>query len=373
MNNTSFRSPRQRRWLCATGGAVLALVATACTMTGVRQAPIIEKSERRDGARTAAQSAAPAIAPGSRAAQDGTYVVQRGDTLYSIALDFGQDFRDIARWNGLDDPAKLQVGQTLRVVAPEGDTTMAAASAVPVQPVGTIDTRPLASAPAPVSLPPVGGASSSGAPTAAPPGAAPAEKPASPAMPAPSASSTPPASTAPSAASAPSTSVAPTAGAAASTPAPAAASAQKPSSPAATPPIELAKAAPPKGAAKESASGWAWPVNGKVLEEFHETRNKGIDIAGNEGDPVLAASDGQVVYSGSGLRGYGNLVIIKHTDDYISAYAHNRQILVKQGQTVKRGQQIAELGKSDAEVPKLHFEIRRQGKPVDPLKYLPAR
>lgn len=110
-----------------------------------------------------------------------------------------------------------------------------------------------------------------------------------------------------------------------------------------------------------------------MLEEFHETRNKGIDIAGNEGDPVLAASDGQVVYSGSGLRGYGNLVIIKHTDDYISAYAHNRQILVKQGQTVKRGQQIAELGKSDAEVPKLHFEIRRQGKPVDPLKYLPAR
>ncbi len=110
-----------------------------------------------------------------------------------------------------------------------------------------------------------------------------------------------------------------------------------------------------------------------MIEAFDDARNKGIDIAGKEGDPVLASNDGHVVYAGSGLRGYGNLVIIKHTDDFISAYAHNRSILVKQGQAVKRGQRIAEMGKTDADLPKLHFEVRRQGKPVDPMRYLPAR
>jgi len=121
------------------------------------------------------------------------------------------------------------------------------------------------------------------------------------------------------------------------------------------------------------ASDWIWPVNGRVIDKFDEKRNKGIGIAGKEGDPVVASADGQVVYSGSGLRGYGNLVILKHNDDFISAYAHNRQILVKQGQMVKRGQRIAEVGRSDTTQPKLHFEIRRQGKPVDPLAYLPPR
>jgi lipoprotein NlpD len=130
---------------------------------------------------------------------------------------------------------------------------------------------------------------------------------------------------------------------------------------------------PAAPAIADSGLAWIWPVSGKVIEGFDETRNKGIDIAGSEGDPVHAAGDGQVVYRGNGLRGYGNLVIIKHTDEFISAYAHNRQILVEQGQTVKRGQRIAEMGKSDADAPKLHFEVRRQGKPVDPLKYLPAR
>jgi len=110
-----------------------------------------------------------------------------------------------------------------------------------------------------------------------------------------------------------------------------------------------------------------------VTDKFDEKRNKGIGIAAREGDPVVASADGQVVYSGSGLRGYGNLVILKHNDDFISAYAHNRQILVKQGQMVKKGQRIAEVGKTDASQPKLHFEIRRQGKPVDPLAYLPPR
>ncbi|HEU0200666.1 MAG TPA: peptidoglycan DD-metalloendopeptidase family protein [Burkholderiaceae bacterium] len=123
----------------------------------------------------------------------------------------------------------------------------------------------------------------------------------------------------------------------------------------------------------DASGNWIWPSPGRLIESFDETRNKGIDIAGKEGEPVIAANDGEVVYSGSGLRGYGNLVIIKHADEFISAYAHNKQILVEQGQAVKRGQRIAELGKTDANQPKLHFEIRHRGKPVDPLKYLPPR
>jgi lipoprotein NlpD len=122
----------------------------------------------------------------------------------------------------------------------------------------------------------------------------------------------------------------------------------------------------------EPSVQWHWPPPGKVTENCDETRNKGIDIAGNDGVPVTAAADGEVVYVGSALRGYGNLVIVKHNDEFISAYAHNRQVLVKQGQAVKRGQRIAEFGKTDADRVKLHFEIRRQGKPVDPLRYLPA-
>lgn len=134
---------------------------------------------------------------------------------------------------------------------------------------------------------------------------------------------------------------------------------------------DSAKSEPPK--AEASPIAFAWPTKGAVIATFEEPRNKGIDIAGSEGEPVAAAADGEVAYVGSALRGYGNLVIIKHSDDFVSAYAHNKQVVVKQGQTVKKGQRIADLGKSDADRPKLHFEIRRQGKPVDPIRYLPAR
>lgn len=153
------------------------------------------------------------------------------------------------------------------------------------------------------------------------------------------------------------------------------------SAPAATPP-RTPVAAPvstpattPVLATARSASGWAWPASGQVIEEFSSngSLNKGIDIAGDLGQPVLAASDGSVVYAGSGLRGYGELVIIKHNDTYVSAYGHNRRLLVKEGQRVRAGQQIAEMGSTDTDRVKLHFEIRRQGKPVDPLQYLPRR
>jgi lipoprotein NlpD len=118
---------------------------------------------------------------------------------------------------------------------------------------------------------------------------------------------------------------------------------------------------------------FAWPANGSVVGAFDEVKNKGLDIAGQAGDPILAAADGQVVYAGSGLRGYGNLIILKHNNTFLTAYAHNQTLLVKEDQQVRKGQKIAEMGKTDADRVKLHFEIRRQGKPVDPAKFLPAR
>ena len=146
---------------------------------------------------------------------------------------------------------------------------------------------------------------------------------------------------------------------------------------AAKPVAATAPAAPPTSATTASSDGdepvsFQWPVRGPLLSGFDEAKNKGLDISGKAGDPVLAAADGKVVYAGSGLRGYGNLIILKHNNTYLTAYAHNQTLLVKEEQTIKRGQKIAEMGNSDADQVKLHFEIRRQGKPVDPAKYLPA-
>ncbi|MGE5028179.1 MAG: peptidoglycan DD-metalloendopeptidase family protein, partial [Betaproteobacteria bacterium] len=143
-----------------------------------------------------------------------------------------------------------------------------------------------------------------------------------------------------------------------------------------------AAASPPAASVPGAAGGaigdddenvdWMWPTKGKVVVNYSDGASlKGLDIAGSAGQPVVAAAAGKVVYAGSGLRGYGKLVIIKHNKTYLSAYAHNRQILVKEGQNVAKGQKIAEMGDSDAEQVKLHFEIRRLGKPVDPVKYLP--
>jgi lipoprotein NlpD len=118
---------------------------------------------------------------------------------------------------------------------------------------------------------------------------------------------------------------------------------------------------------------WMWPSDGKIVATFDEGKSKGIDIAGKLGQQVMAAGAGKVMYAGSGIRGYGNLVIVKHSNSLLSAYAHNRSIVVKEGQTVSKGQVIAEMGDSDADSVKLHFEIRQQGKPVDPSRFLPSR
>jgi len=278
---------------------IVAALLGGCTVTSTREAPVADRSTASVDrpASPPAKPAAPRVAPA-----DGGYIVQPGDTLFSIAAAYGRDVKDLARWNGIDDPSRIRVGQVLRVVPPSSE----AAAVLPVSPTGPAVTKPLEGAGPAGDMPP-----SAGAPT-------------------------PPA---------------------------------QPS----TVPGPVASIPDSKPAAAAASADWIWPVNGKVTEKFDEKRNKGIGIAAKEGDPVVASADGQVVYSGSKLRGYGNLVILKHSDDFVSAYAHNRQILVKQGQMVKKGQRIAEVGKTDTSQPKLHFEIRRQGKPVDPLAYLPPR
>jgi lipoprotein NlpD len=117
---------------------------------------------------------------------------------------------------------------------------------------------------------------------------------------------------------------------------------------------------------------FVWPARGTLLAKFSEPASKGVDIGGKLGDPVVAAAPGRVMYTGTGIRGYGKLIVIKHDNGYNSVYAHNREILVKEGQTVTRGQKIAELGDTDSDKPKLHFEIRKSGRPVDPMRYLPG-
>jgi lipoprotein NlpD len=137
------------------------------------------------------------------------------------------------------------------------------------------------------------------------------------------------------------------------------------------PKAETPRAAPQDGG-EEDRLDWAWPVKGKIIGGFSESSNlKGIDIAGTAGQPVVASAPGKVVYAGSGLRGYGKLIIIKHNKTYLSAYAHNRELLVKEGDQVGKGQKIAEMGNTDAGEVKLHFEIRRLGKPMDPARFLP--
>ncbi len=137
-------------------------------------------------------------------------------------------------------------------------------------------------------------------------------------------------------------------------------------------PVAPAPSSTPAPVAAEEAVSFQWPARGNLISGFDEAKNKGLDIGGKVGDPVMAAADGRVVYAGAGLRGYGNLIILKHNNTYLTAYAHNQTLLVKEDQVIKRGQKIAEMGNSDADQVKLHFEIRRQGKPVDPAKYLSA-
>ncbi|WP_238587655.1 peptidoglycan DD-metalloendopeptidase family protein [Caenimonas sp. SL110] len=273
-------------------------VLAGCASSSRAPAPVEDRSAIRHSTAPAQVEVRPAVTGSDNAGKPGYYTVRSGDTLIRIALETGQNWRDIARWNNIENANLIEVGQVLRVVAPV---------AVITESSGVV-TRPVVQGSA----------------------------------------------------------VAVAAGSAASAPR-AAASAQVATAPAAPAP----SAAP--ASAGEDDVAWGWPTTGSVVAGFDEQRNKGLDIAGKPGDPVLATADGRVVYAGAGLRGYGNLIILKHNNTFLSAYAHNQALLVKEDQAVRKGQKIAEMGSSDSDRVKLHFEIRRQGKPVDPAKYLPPR
>ncbi len=271
------------------------------------------------------QPVPPAGAAPARAASR-SYIVKRGDTLYSIALEHGADYRELAQANQIDDPAKIRVGQELRLAAPEERPAPAAQVGTARAPQA-IEARPLDSSAAPAPQAADGAMKTS-----------------------PRALRLPYSEQNLAALSRSETRVE-----------------AKPEAK----PEPKPEPARPLVERDPDAIEFAWPARGRVLQAFAEPNNKGLDIAGKPGDPVLAAASGRVMYTGTGIRGYGKLIVIKHDNNFNSVYAHNREILVKEGQNVARGQRIAELGDTDADTPKLHFEIRKSGKPVDPARYLP--
>jgi lipoprotein NlpD len=281
----------------------------ACT-SPTRQAPVIDRPVQAHHNRPAAPVAPAPAVPAEDAKPDakGSYTVHKGDTLLRIALDHGQNYRDLVTWNNLADPDDIKVGQVLRVTQPDR------VAGVQTSPVPMPDNRP-APPKKPVQLP----------------------------------------------VKRPDTVVA---------------DAAKPDLKGEK--AETVTAAGPAPGTIVTANdddrlSWMWPANGRIVATFDEGKSKGIDIAGKPGQQVMAAGSGKVMYAGSGIRGYGNLVIVKHSNTLLSAYAHNRAIVVKEGDTVSKGQVIAEMGDTDADSVKLHFEIRQQGKPVDPSRFLPSR
>ena len=255
-----------------------------------------------------------------------TYTVKKGDTLYAIGLEFGYDYKDIASANNLSVPYAIKIGQKLNLPV-NGNSEKPIATATEE---GVIVT--------PIKAEPVAAEAKAATPAVTP------------------ILSQPKAVREPFSVEALNR----------STTKPTEAVATKPTT---SPETTTAKPADTKAAGDDSIS-WTWPTNGKVVASFNEASNKGIDIAGAMGQAVNAASSGKVIYSGSDLRGYGNLVIIKHNKTFLSVYAHNSKLVVKEGQIVAAGQKIAEMGNTDSNSVKLHFEIRQQGKSVDPAKYL---
>ncbi len=329
---------------CATL-AVIAGCATRAPAPVVERAPLPPPSSTTAAAPPAAEVTPPPPAPVP------TYTVKRGDTLRTIAQDRGLDTRQLAAWNNLDNPNRLAVGQVLRLGPPASDGELPVPGPTDASGPG-VTTAPLRTPP-PVGAAPGDATAGAGVAAATPQGAR----------------NTDNLKTSPKAIKQPySADALRDFGKLAQAAPPADVATAAPSSPRAA---SAPNASPPIGA-DEDRLDWMWPAKGRVIGTFSDTANlKGIDIAGSAGTPVVASAAGKVVYAGTGLRGYGKLVIIKHNDTYLSAYAHNRSIVVKEGDEVTRGQKIAEMGNTDADQVKLHFEIRRLGKPMDPARYLP--
>jgi lipoprotein NlpD len=319
--------------LCAALAAALTLAG--CSSRPV-QAPVIERAPPSEAMPAAAM---PAAAPEADTRPD-AYIVRRGDTLFSIALDHGLDYKELAAWNNLDNAHRIRPGQQLRLKPPAG-VQEAPVTVNPVTSSGRVETRPL-SAQGPARAEPAARAAGAEEPVKSEPLAR--KLPYSPEN---------------------------------------VALLQRGEAQAKPPPGPAELAPAPSAAPRQEPAGktdsdiddedkveWGWPVRGKILAGFSGANNKGLDIAGKLGDPVIAAAPGRVIYSGE-MRGYGKLAVIKHNKTYSSVYAHNKDILVKEGQSVIKGQKIAEIGNTDADAPKLHFEIRKLGQPVDPARFLP--
>lgn len=285
---------------------VLLVLLSGC-MTG-RPAPVTERLPPQ----TKAPPAKPSKAPVPDQPRPAFYTVKTGDTLYSIALEFGLDYRELAAWNNIE-PSRIRIGQQLRLTPPGG------VIASPLRtPSGTVEAKSLGTGPgaaAGARVEPRGVRVPYSDQTYAQMSGA---------KPDPAAVAKPPTQAEP-------------------------------------------KPFPPSA----DAVDWIWPVTGKIVSPFNDASNKGIGIAGKMGQPVVAAGPGRVIFSGTGIRGLGKLIVIKHNEKYLSVYAHNRELLVKEGQSVARGQKIAEMGDTDSDRVKLHFEIRLMGKPVDPAGLLP--
>lgn len=305
--------------------AALVLLAGFGCMSTHQPAPVSDRTATPPPAKPVVKPVpAPVAAAREPDPRPEFYTVRKGDTLYTIALDQGLDYKELAEWNNLENPNVIRVGQQLRLRAPVSTVVTA-----PLKTPPKVEGRPVGGVP----LPPTGSADAI--------------------------KSQPKGVKVPY-----------------SDQALAQLSGQAQPKPVA-PPIGKADVRPEEKPAMieddDEKIDWGWPANGKLLSMFNETTNlKGIGIAGKLGQAVIAGAPGRVLYSGDGIRGYGKLVIIKHNKAYLSVYAHNSQLLVKEGQSVVKGQKIADMGASDSEQVKLHFEIRRFGKPIDPLKSLPA-
>lgn len=313
--------------------ALLLASLAGCTAPGpapVRDAQMRQPTQSAAAARAAAKPESPErpVTPQVAPSTNGMHTVSRGETLYAIAFANSLDYRDLAVWNRLESPDRILVGQSLRLTAPPGGVETR-----PLDETSQPTAKPLAEVPllrtpqgVLLTYSEANWAQVSGVPQAA----------------APTVLSASPATTPPT---------------------PAAAKSE----------VTPAPPAPAVPQAPASVGSWLWPVEGTLIGRFGAAGGKGIDIVGPRSSPVKAVAPGKVVYSGSGLRGYGQLVIVKHAGEFLSAYAHNEAILVKEGEIVNAGQKIALMGDSGAERVKLHFEIRRYGKPLDPLDYLPER
>lgn len=307
---------------------VIACTMVGCASRSLNPPPVIDRST--EARATVAPPGTVVTGPDGRTR---LYTVNRDDTLYGIARRFDTTPAELANWNNLGTDPRLRAGQVLRVSRPEASGPDMAAGEVPpvaiTQPVGSesVEQRPL------------------GSPGTAPPVSAPSNA---------------PLKTGPLGLKQPYSD---------------ATLAELSRSDVAAAPAAIAgsDAVQSQPAEADARLVWAWPASGRVVETFVEGKTKGIDIAGNSGDPVLAAADGKVIFSGSRVRGYGNFVIVRHSGDLLSVYAHNKTNLVKEDAIVKKGQKIAEMGNTDSASVKLHFEVRQRGKPVDPLKFLPER